>query len=76
MTAKNAARKQALCTTVTCPYCKRRMQARNLAYRHICKKQPTEYTDEELQQVSLRKLDRLLGRAVYRLSGGENVSIT
>ena len=62
---KKTAQNQAMCKVVTCPYCKKRMQARNLAYKHVCKKQ---LTGEDLQQVSLRKLDKLLERAVHRLS--------
>ena len=35
----------------------KQMQARNLAHKHVRKKQPTS---DDLQQVSLRKLDKLL----------------
>ena len=62
---KSTAENKAMRTVVTCPYCKKRMQARHLAYKHVCKKQPTA---DDLQQVSLQKLDKLLGTAVQRLS--------
>jgi len=41
------------------------MQARALAYKHVCKKQ---LTAEQFQQASLRELDRLWGKAIQRLS--------
>ena len=62
---KRTAQNQAMRTVVTCPYCKKRMQARHLAYKHVCEKQ---LTTDDLQQVSLCKLDKLLGKAVRRLS--------
>ena len=62
---KKTARDQAMRTVVTCPYCKKRMQAGQLAYKHVCKK---HLTGAQPQQASLRTLDRLWGKAVQRLS--------
>ena len=55
-------------TKLSCPNCKKTMQARYLAYQHRCKR---PRADGELRQAGLRRLAALQERAVQRLASSE-----